>query len=332
MTSWLLLSIEGRRQYAGNIGYSDITGEVYRYDSLVPNSKHVAPGDIAVFRNREGAFGIAVTSDVLSEEGTKTIQRCPACKAAQIKERTTKSPRYRCKHGHEFDTPDSEARACTLYTARFESYVPLDSPVSPQTLRGACKNFNGQLSIQPFTLSILFPFLRNVAPDSIALLDRHGVHGVLRPEDGDLEPVPVIRDGIVRRLDSEMPVMRQIRARRGQTEFRRRLIERYKHCLVTGCGLVDALEAAHIHPYRSEADNCPENGLLLRCDIHTLFDLDLLGIEPETLIVQLAPHIAGHAYDQYAGQHLLCNETQPSKEAIEFRWRLFREVLSSRDV
>jgi HNH endonuclease len=35
---------------------------------------------------------------------------------------------------------------------------------------------------------------------------------------------------------------------------------------------LDILEAAHISPYRGEEDNHPENGLLLRADLHTLFD------------------------------------------------------------
>ena len=63
--------------------------------------------------------------------------------------------------------------------------------------------------------------------------------------------------------------------------------KRYR-CMVSGCQLVDLLEAAHIRPYRGENDNHPSNGLLLRADLHTLFDLDLLGIDPETLLVRLA--------------------------------------------
>ena len=32
-------------------------------------------------------------------------------------------------------------------------------------------------------------------------------------------------------------------------------------------------------PYRGTKDNHPDNGLLLRADIHTLFDLDMIGID-----------------------------------------------------
>jgi putative restriction endonuclease len=37
--------------------------------------------------------------------------------------------------------------------------------------------------------------------------------------------------------------------------------------------------------YRGMKDNDPSNGLLLRTDIHTLYDLNLLGIEPDSLKV-----------------------------------------------
>ncbi len=87
--------------------------------------------------------------------------------------------------------------------------------------------------------------------------------------------------------DWRRKVFRQIRERRGQQKFRDALRKRYgDRCMISGCCLMDVIEAAHIRPYRGEKDNHPENGLLLRADLHTLFDLDMLGIEPHTLIVR----------------------------------------------
>ncbi len=112
--------------------------------------------------------------------------------------------------------------------------------------------------------------------------------------------------------------------RRGQQQFRNALLARYHcKCLVTECPIVDLLEAAHICPYRSKADNHPENGLLLRCDLHTLFDLDLLGIEPTTLTVHLHGALVGHSYDKYNGLTLHCDNVRPSGEALELRWQAF---------
>ncbi len=51
-------------------------------------------------------------------------------------------------------------------------------------------------------------------------------------------------------------------------------------CAVTGTAAEAVLEAAHIRPYRGQLHNVVTNGLLLRADIHTLFDLHLLTVLP----------------------------------------------------
>jgi hypothetical protein len=87
------------------------------------------------------------------------------------------------------------------------------------------------------------------------------------------------------------------------------------------------VEAAHISPYRGEEDNHVENGLLLRSDIHTLFDLDLLGINPEDLRVELHPNIKSE-YSQFAGIKLSYeNRPGPSQEALKLRYDRFRQRL-----
>jgi len=118
---------------------------------------------------------------------------------------------------------------------------------------------------------------------------------------------------------------RQIRVRRGQQQFRDALRLRFADkCVVTGCGIVAILEAAHINPYRGDNDNHPGNGLLLRADIHTLFDLDLLGIEPAELRIGLHPTIITE-YGQLLGIQLNCaDEVRPSPEALTIRYEQFR--------
>ena len=117
---------------------------------------------------------------------------------------------------------------------------------------------------------------------------------------------------------------RQIRVRRGQQQFRDALRNRYgDRCVVTGCRVVAVLEAAHINPYRGEGDHHPENGLLLRADAHTLFDLDLLGVEPDTLRVELHPGLAGE-YRDLIDTRLQCSAgARPSREALAGRYKLF---------
>ena len=85
------------------------------------------------------------------------------------------------------------------------------------------------------------------------------------------------------------------------------------------------LEAAHIRPYRGEADNHAENGLLLRADLHTLFDFDLMGVEPSTLIVHFHPEVRVGEYQKLHGRTLACSTRKPSAPAIASRWKAFKE-------
>jgi putative restriction endonuclease len=85
-------------------------------------------------------------------------------------------------------------------------------------------------------------------------------------------------------MDGRERIVASIVIRRGQPEFRRILIRAYKgRCAVSGCDAIEVLEAAHIMPYLGQDTNHPSNGILLRADIHTLFDLGLLSIDTDTM-------------------------------------------------
>lgn len=64
------------------------------------------------------------------------------------------------------------------------------------------------------------------------------------------------------------------RTRLGQGAFRVLVTEAYhRRCAVTGERTLPVLEAAHIKPYSESGPNRTANGLLLRSDLHKLFDL-----------------------------------------------------------
>jgi putative restriction endonuclease len=54
-----------------------------------------------------------------------------------------------------------------------------------------------------------------------------------------------------------------------------------RRCAVTGERTLPVLEAAHIKPYGRSGPHDPRNGLLLRSDIHTLFDQGYVTVTPE---------------------------------------------------
>jgi hypothetical protein len=70
--------------------------------------------------------------------------------------------------------------------------------------------------------------------------------------------------------------------RKGQAAFRRSLLEENPVCHLTGCTATKALEAAHIQPASEKGKATVGNGILLRADLHRLFDLGFLAIEPST--------------------------------------------------
>jgi HNH endonuclease len=126
--------------------------------------------------------------------------------------------------------------------------------------------------------------------------------------------------------DRRQKAMREIRLRRGQPAFRRKLRQRYgDQCMISGCNLIDVVEAAHISPYRGQEDNDPSNGLLLRADLLTIFDLDLLGIQPGSLEIQLHPVVVAAGYGDLNHGLLICpNSDRPSHAALASRWVRFQ--------
>jgi putative restriction endonuclease len=120
--------------------------------------------------------------------------------------------------------------------------------------------------------------------------------------------------------DARERINRSIAVRRGQRAFRTRLLAAYGgKCAVTGCGVEDLLEAAHIEPYRGPTTNHVQNGLLLRSDIHTLFDCRLIAIDPSSMRLILSPRLVRGGYKLLAGKKVRlpkkANET-PSSEAL----------------
>ena len=128
--------------------------------------------------------------------------------------------------------------------------------------------------------------------------------------------------------DEREKKLREIVQRRGQLEFRNKLVASYQgQCVVTGCNAVDALEAAHIVPYTGPLSNDITNGLLLRADIHTLFDLDLIGIHPKMLTVALGPVLKNTNYSDLEGKLLAepnPSAARPNTEALDKRWHEFK--------
>lgn len=130
------------------------------------------------------------------------------------------------------------------------------------------------------------------------------------------EPTPDI-EGLV---DARRKVQREIAVRQGQPEFRRALLDAYRGtCAMTGCSVEEAVEAAHILPYMGEQTNTVTNGLLLRGDIHTLFDRGLVSVDELTMEIIVSPKLRQTQYGELDGKRLLVptNEShRPAKKCL----------------
>ncbi|MDB5282397.1 MAG: hypothetical protein JWO06_1472 [Bacteroidota bacterium] len=117
------------------------------------------------------------------------------------------------------------------------------------------------------------------------------------------------------------------KVRVGQGAFRVLVTDSYnRKCSVTGEKTLPVLEAAHIKPYSMSGPNSISNGLLLRSDIHKLFDQGYITLTKEHK-VEVSKRIKeefsnGKEYYQFHGKSLLYlpprTMDQPSSNYIDW--------------
>lgn len=101
----------------------------------------------------------------------------------------------------------------------------------------------------------------------------------------------------------------EIKSRIGQGAFRLLVTDAYqRRCAVTGEKTLPVLEAAHIKPFAEKGPNVAKNGLLLRSDLHILFDKGYMTISDD-LNVEISRRIKeefenGREYYAYHGKKL----------------------------
>ena len=166
-----------------------------------------------------------------------------------------------------------------------------------------------------------FFFLEGAAPDGT----------VRRPGPAaEFERLEVMRNEIVQAAHISAPevvapllarqrVFAEILRRRGQAAFREQLLAAYDgQCAMTGYDAQPSLEAAHIIPYADRGLSTPQNGLLLRADVHTLFDVGLVAVEPSDFTVQLSDRLAGTRYQHLEGKTLQLPRSVALRPSAEF--------------
>jgi putative restriction endonuclease len=116
------------------------------------------------------------------------------------------------------------------------------------------------------------------------------------------------------------------RPRLGQGAFRVMVTDAYeRRCVMTGERTLPVLDAAHIKPFSLVGQHDISNGLLLRTDLHTLFDQGYLTVSPE-LRVEVSPRIKaefenGRDYYALAGREIrlpTLRDAMPDRSMLEW--------------
>lgn len=224
----------------------------------------------------------------------------------KIRPRETIKPKWRCDNGHEFAEQKIVLEPATEFIANYGSSFQKLEDVTLLQLKSESPRYNIQLSIQEV----------NVQWAQGLLETQTSTIYPLTAGEADDDTPDLLED------DQRKIIDRQIKQRRGQKTFRDKLLKSNPVCAVTGCELVDILEAAHIDAYRNDSHNDISNGLLLRSDIHTLFDLNLIAIEPTTLLIKLSSKALNGGYEHFEGIPIKLKHT-PNIDALTKRWVIF---------
>lgn len=104
--------------------------------------------------------------------------------------------------------------------------------------------------------------------------------------------------------DNRKRILREIAQRQGQGGFRSGLLTAYEgRCAITNYAVEEVLEAAHITPYLGPETNHISNGLLLRSDLHSLWDRGLIYL-CDDLKLNLKPSLATSEYAPLKGKKI----------------------------
>ena len=113
-------------------------------------------------------------------------------------------------------------------------------------------------------------------------------------------------------------ISKMLAQRRGQPAFRNALLDAYdRKCAITGCEVVEVLEAAHIYPYRGSDTNKVVNGLLLRADVHTLFDSGLIAVDVKNMTVLVDKSLEGSEYWTFHGKNYAFHQIRSEDRAVK---------------
>ncbi len=224
--------------------------------------------------------------------------------AASYEEMWRRIAKYRRR---VLDEREQQDVGCVILVDPFfldeRNWIPAPGDFSPNIVRGKGYDLTRSPGSEIWN-QVLAARADSMFAERSQVADKH-----LQLSDGPMfsEPVPV-------------------RCRLGQGSFRVVITDLYhRKCAVTGERALPTLEAAHIRPVTREGRHSTSNGLLLRSDVHRLFDDGYVTVD-RNLHFRVSSRLKkdfdnGEEYRRYAGQQLWVPdsaEDRPDPDLLEW--------------
>lgn len=302
--AWLVMSKTEYRRLGGGERYDDAAASHYSWDSNVANSRQVSVGDVIVLWDQHELIGASVIETIEESTGVKQIGRCPSCKKTNYLSRKTISPRFRCYDCEtEFENPIfTTSPVQTFRTTHDQGWCDLAGVLDSKELRSLCVQTYSQNSIRELRWVDFKVAVEQATPG---------------------RPLTIVESTGAQMAAGH--TTRTVRVRIGQPAFRATLITKYgSNCAFTGPSPRAALEACHLYSYAEIGRHEEDGGLLLRRDLHRLFDHGLIAIHPDGTI-DVADEIRQFPlYDSLHGQSLRVTLTKAQRGWVQLHWSEWR--------
>lgn len=243
-----------------------------------------------------------------------------------------------------------EKTLLSIWYASGRQPVPYAFKIADQSVRSLDAGCLGFLANrEPPEIVLLLDeggFIRAVEPAPV-LIERYRMLGedrlrqsVSRTEQQPQEQSQLERDEPLG-FDPAAPVDERLKKesvvaiREGAREFRKAIWGQWKRCIVSDCSVAEALEAAHLHRYGGAHTNHLQNGIMLRADIHRLFDRHLISLcyEGPDLVVSVSQSLEGSEYQSFDQKRLFKDdlpERRPHPVVVQQHYDTFAKLESSR--
>ena len=188
-----------------------------------------------------------------------------------------------------------DGQAFVLNSYRFKHAMRMDEVRSKLPENGFVKSLHNSRGDR------IWPIHQADSDSLLGLIHRKAIEIATYPTELqiDVSPPKKLQKGVER--------LQKIISRPNQTALRKNLLDARKAiCAITGPSVEKVLDAAHIKPFSIDAPerDTPENTLLLRADVHWLFDKFLISVEPTSKTIVVARELSGSLYGKFSGQKI----------------------------